>query len=336
MRAYSISITDPKSGKLWVPPSMAGLNTGVSYSSLVDGKINPNALNVELDLQVAPYAQPAGGSFIEISGIPVQEISQAYNLNGFNIAVSGGMQPGLPLATADFDQGQYGLLVQGSIYQAYGNWIGTSQTLDFQLQPPMGTNAAPVNLTFNWNAGQPLSQALTQALQTAYPAPAFQVQVNISPKLILPQSQAGYHYTLDQFAQYILKMSKALLGGTYQGVNISVQGQKIMVDDGTVQSAPKMINFYDLVGQPTWLDDATIQFKCPMRADINPFDFIKFPPTLVTTGFNAPSPFTNSKATFQGTFQTQTIRHVGNSRQADASSWCTVIECVTNPVNATT
>lgn len=330
MRAYSISITNQTTGELFVPPSLKGLNTGASYSSLLNGQSLAGALNVELDLPISTYAQPAGGGFIEISGVSVQEISQAYNLNGFNISVYGGMQPGLPLATADFNQGQYGLLVQGSIYQAYGNLIGTQQTLDFQLLPPMGTNDAPVNISFNWPTGVPLSTAIQQTLATAFPK--FSVVINISPKLVLPQAQTGYHGTLTQFAQYIKTMTKALLGGTYRGVDIAVQGARIVVDDGTVAPTPKMINFYDLIGQPTWLDDATIQFKAPMRADINPFDAITFPTTVVTTGFNAPSPFTNSKATFQGMFSVQNIRHVGDFRQAAAESWVTVIDCVTTPV----
>jgi hypothetical protein len=332
MRAYAISITDPMSGKLWVPPSLASINTGFSYASMLNGKPLDGALNVEMDIQVATYAQPAGGSFIEISGVSVQEISQAYNLNGFNIAVYGGMQAGLPLATADYNQKQYGLLVQGSIYQAYGNWIGTQQTLDLSLQPPMGTNSAPVNLTFDWASGVKLSDALTSTFTAAYPN--FTPTINISSNLVLPQRQVGYHYTLNQFAQYVKKMSAAIIGGSYTGVNIAVQGAKILVDDGTVPATPKMINFYDLIGQPTWLDDATIQFKCPMRADLNQLDYIQFPAAAVISGVNAPSPFTNAKATFQGQFQVSNIRHVGNFRQPDADSWCSVIDCFTNPVAA--
>lgn len=333
MRAYSISITDPNSGQLWVPPSLSGIDTGASYSSLLNGVTNAGALNVEMDLQVTNYADYGGASFIEISGVSIQEISQASNLNGFNISVYGGMQPGLPLATADFNQGQYGLLLQAQIYQAYGNWIGTQQTLDLNLQPATGTNAKPVNLTFNWKSGTPLSQALQQSLSTAYPK--LTPTININPNIVLPQDQVGYHYTLNQFAQYIKKMSKAVIGGTYGGVNISVQGAKIVVDDGTVPPTPKMINFYDLIGQPTWLTDGSIQFKTPMRADINVADQIQFPATVVTTGLNAPSPSTNAKATFQGTFSVSSVRHVGNYRQAGADSWVTVIDCFTTPVPAT-
>jgi len=48
------------------------------------------------------------------------------------------------------------------------------------------------------------------------------------------------------------------------------------------------------------------------------------------------SPITNSPATFgqnrnnlafQGVFQILNIRHVGNSRQADANSWCSIVDC---------
>lgn len=333
MRAYSLVITNAKTGELYVPPSLKGLTTGASYTSLLNGQSLAGALNVEFDLPIYTYAQPGGNSFIEISGISVQEISQANNLNGFNISVYGGMQAGLPLATADFKQGQYGLLLQGSIFQAYGNWIGTEQTLDLNLLPPTGTIDAPVNIVFNWIQGTSLSTAIQQSLTTAFPNFTAPI-INISPKLVLPQSQQGYHGTLTQFAQYLKAMTKGVLGGSYRGVDIVVQGGKIIVDDGTVTRAQKKINFYDLIGQPTWLDDATIQFKCPMRADINPFDDISFPVTQVTTGFNAPSPFTNQTTTFQGTFTVLEVRHVGNFRQASADSWCTVINCVTTPVSA--
>lgn len=334
MRAYQIAITNAKTNKLFVPQSLAGLNTGFSYSSLLNGQSLAGALNIEVDIPVYTYAQPGGNAFIEISGVSLLEISQASNLNGMNISVYGGMQPGLPLATADFNQGQYGLLVQGTIFQAYGNWIGTQQTLDLNLFPPTGTNDNPVNITVNWLKGTQLSQAIQQTLATAFPPP-FQIIVNISPKLVLPQTQPGYHGTLTQFAQYIKTMTKALLGGSYMGVDIAVQGKKIIVDDGTKTQTAKLINFYDLIGQPTWIDDATIQFKTPMRADINPFDAITFPPAIVTTGFNAPSPFTNANATFHGTFIVQDIRHVGNFRQSSSDDWCTIINCNTTPISAT-
>jgi hypothetical protein len=76
----------------------------------------------------------------------------------------------LPLA----NPAQAGLLVQGYIWQAFGNWIGTDQSIDLIIAPgppPPDINnlSVPPNLTLNWQQGQSMSDAIKNALTTAYP-----------------------------------------------------------------------------------------------------------------------------------------------------------------------
>ena len=306
---------------------MAGLNSQSSYGSSDSGQVSGNpllgALNLNLDIPVAPYALPDGHAWCELEGVSLQEISQANNLSGANISIYAGFQKGLPLE----NPGQAGLLVQGTIYQAYGNWIGTEQTIDFLVYPPTGTNTNPVNLVFHWTKGQTLAAALQQTLATAFPK--YTVSVTITSNIVAPQDQVGYYSTLTQFSQYIYRMSKLFMGGNYAGVNIFIQGNRIIADDGTVQKTPKTIKFQDLIGQPTWIQFPAIQFKCPMRSDIQVGDWVTLPQALVTTGAGTTNPLVNANLTFKGTFQITSVRHVGNFREPSADAWVTVFDAAT-------
>src|SRR6185437_10790116 len=271
MRYYNIVISDATSG--------ATLRT---YTSFQNGQNLPGALNVEIDIIVSPYGTPAGNGLVRVWGVPLQDIGQASNFNGASIKVYGGMQKGLPLANPS----QSGLLVQGSVFQAFGNWINTNQTLDLILAPPMGTPAAPANLSFNWPAGQSATTAMQNMLKTAFPG--FQVSININPKLVQSFDEAGVYQTLTQFSQYIRQRTRAIINGgsstgTYQGVQVTVTGNKIVVADGTTKAAAKNVLFTDLIGQPTWYAPDQIQVTCVMRADISAQDYVTLPNTQTTT-----------------------------------------------------
>jgi len=333
VRYFRIVITNPQTGAVVVPSSLASIDPTSSYTSFVNGKTLPGALNVEFDIPVTVYAVPFGEAFVRIWGVSLAEISQANDLNNLNIAVYGGFQKGLPLA----DPSQAGLLVQGYIYQALGNWIGNSMTLDLYIRPGNSatdsTPTKPKNITLNWKKGTPLSGALQQTLSAAYPG--FTSTINISSKVVATEDQIGYYSGMEQLGAYVKAMSKQIVGGSYQGVDILLTGTTFKVDDGTVQNTPKQIAFKDMIGQPTWLDSVTIQTKFAMRADIAVMDYLQFPPAITTQSGNANSPFVNPKATFQGTFQVKQIRHVGNYRQADGNSWVTVVDTYsTAPVAA--
>lgn len=248
MRYYSIVITN-KDGK--APPNfqaVAGASVqGATFTSFVNGQSVPGALNIELDIPVAPFHAPAGFGLVRIWGISLQQIAQAADLNGMSIAVYGGMQKGLPLANPQ----QSGLLAQGTITQAFGNWEGTSQTLDLIFGASDGTAAAPANVTHNWQKGTACQDAIKSAISTAFPKCT--VDVNVSSKLVLPETDVGFYGTLGEYASYLFQMSRSILGtANYVGVHVAQTGQKITVYDGTgTQQDPRQIVFQDLIGQPT-------------------------------------------------------------------------------------
>jgi hypothetical protein len=310
MRYYKIRITDPKSGA-----------TVVEYTSLNTlGQTIPGALNIELDIPVSNMAEPAGSAYVKIWGISLEQIGQAYDLNNKNIEVYAGMQKGLPLANPK----QAGLILQGTISQAFGNWQGLEQSLDFVINAIGGSASDPKNIILNWKKGQVLGDAIKSALSTAFPE--FQAEIKTSSKLVLNQDEAGYYETVTQFADYVKIVSQHILGKQgYLGVDILVQNKKFIVYDGSTESTPKEVQFIELIGQPTWIEFSKVNFKCVMRADLNVGDYVKLPQGQATVTANSFSQF-RSKTAFSGVFRIDVVRHVGNFRQPDASSWATIYD----------
>ena len=109
MRYYKIVITDE------------GGDIKKQWSSLDGTTGNPimGALNIEIDVPMAPLGVPAGDAYVRICGISLLGVGQSANLNGLYLAAYGGMSKGLPLANPE----QNGLLVKGQIFQAFGNWL---------------------------------------------------------------------------------------------------------------------------------------------------------------------------------------------------------------------
>lgn len=323
MRYYRIDLSDPVTKQPIRPRSFGGFGL---TSKLPNGQTNPAALNIELDIPVAAYAQPGGGAFVRIWGLGLQDIVAAADLNDKLISIYGGMAAGLPLA----NPAQAGLLVQGQIFQAFGNWIGTDQTVDLLLLPSTGTVDAPKNIVLNWTAGQSMAAALDVTLLTAFPEA--QRIITISPRLVLAHDEVGYYASLTQLAQRIEALSKEIITDTnYKGVRISYDGVTLTVNDAT-DSAPKVkaISFQDLVGQPTWIAPQVIQATCVMRGDIRPFDVVSLPPSLATTTQQSMLRF-QDKTTFSGTYWVAEMHHFGNYRQAEASSWVTVLNLIPLP-----
>jgi hypothetical protein len=297
------------------------------YTSFVNGKSDPGALHVELNIPVSTLAAPRGDAFVQIWGIPLADIAQASDLNGMQVAVYGGMQKGLPLANPS----QAGLLVKGYIFQAFGNWLGVDMTLDLVIRaaappPASSTSSAaptPRNLVLNTKAGSSFSDAIKNTLTTAYPG--FTVNVNVSANLVRSSDTVGFYSETTSFARYIKEATRAILGGNYAGVDIAIADKTISVYDSvSTQNNPTQIAFQDLIGQPTWIEAAQITFKCVMRADIRLGSFVKMPPTLVTNTAQAQSSISNQKAAFQGSFFVSSVQHFGAFRQPDAASWVTV------------
>lgn len=340
MRYYDIQIRQPGSNQLVRPASLAKLNLPSSFTSVINGQNIPGALKVELNLLSFNAHAFEGGSYVRIWGVGLSELVQSFNLNGYPIIVKGGMSKGLPLA----NPAQAGILASGKIFQAYGNWIGTDQTLELQLLPDTGTTNAPKNYSCIWPANTPLSQAIETTLAAALPNVPNRI-IKISPDLKMAGPSWGTWGTLEEFSQAILKMSllpqfkglKPIGGGPYPGVKIlPPKDNTILVYDGTVDytqnsfSNPVKIDFNDLIGQPTWLEASVINFKTVMRADISVGDYIDLPaglaPPYVLTAPAAATPGASARdrLTFTGTFKVNRMQHFGDSRQPDAASWCSV------------
>ena len=332
MRYYAIVITD-SSGK--PPPNFPAIQgadiPGANFCSWINGANDPGALNIEIDAPIGPFHTPIGAALIRIWGISLQQISQVSSLNRqtdqFNISVYAGMHPGLPLANA----AQSGLILQGSILNAFANWIGTEMTLDLTISPSLGspTEAGYKNIVHNWQANTPLAQSLEQTLKTAFPA--LTPKISISPNLVLAYNDTGFYQTLEQFANYIFQASRDVVKTKgYAGVRVSQQGNQLIVTDGTQQAqGAKQIAFTDLIGQPTWIAYNVVSVKTVMRADINISDQVTLPPSLVTTTA-ASAPQYRSQTSFQGTFMVPEMRHVGNIRQPDGASWNTTLNMASN------
>lgn len=335
MRYYSINIEDA--------PPVFGTGLGeATYTSFVGGRTLPNAWNVELDIPSSTADSPMGGAGVRIWGISINEISQAADLAALNkqkkIKIFGGMQRGLPLA----NPAQAGLLFQGYIYQAFGNWVGTEMTLDLVCQPGEpprseaggtysggGTGAydRPINLTLDWKKGATLGAALENTLKTAFPT--FQITNRTSQNLVYSADQPHIAQTVTQLGQWAKQFSRGMIkDANYMGVSISIFGNTITIFDGsqTGGAAEKQIAFTDLIGQPTWIEPLVVQIKCVMRTDIKIFDTIRLPQTSVINTANAMSSLVpNQRLAFQGTFTVLQSRSLGNFRQPDANSWVTII-----------
>jgi hypothetical protein len=351
MRYYDVKITDPKSGTLVQPSFMQKTGVQSTFTSFVNGQTLPGALDIELDIPLTTYDTPWFGSRLTVWGVGIKELAQSNDLNGKNIEIRAGMKPGLPLATAASQDNQAGLILSGTIYQAFGNWIGNEMRLDMILQPPTGGGQTQVNLQFACPANQPMAQAIKQCITTALGNAGYEVKVSVSPQFVFNYDQKGTYSKLSSFANWLKRVSKSqqfngiktTTGIPYStnGVSVSITGKTVLVYDGTdngyanwSSSKPREIKFQDMIGQPTFIDPVSMNFKTVLRADISVGDYIKMPqqlaaPYVVTAPAAAvPGSPARNKAIFQGMFLVRGVHHFARFRQADGASWCTVFDCV--------
>lgn len=333
MRYYEIVITNPKTGEIVRPKNAASLKLPYTYGSFVNGQTNPNALDIEVQLNVAPQHVPIQGSFVRIWGVSLEEISQANNLYSFNITVKVGMKKGLPLANPKFA----GVAITGTIWQCFGNWENLDKTLDIFM---IGGAITPANFQFNWPKNSQLADAIKTTLSSALPD--LQQKVAISDKLVTGGAQQAIYSNVRDFATAINKTSllpqfagiKPLGGGKYQGVKIEIKDNTVIVSDGTQQIGdnsvdnPKVIEFVDLIGQPTWIGPNKINFKTVMRADLQPGDVVKLPnlksPYVLTQGgAGIPGGGSTNPLAFKGSFVILQQYYFGRFRSPNASAWVT-------------
>jgi hypothetical protein len=322
----------------------AGSQTWTSGSA---GQNDPGALDLEFDISLGlGEADNPTAANITIFGIPIQLISQAYNFTNKDLQLSAGYIPGLPLATLQAPHA--GLILKGLIYPAYGNWVMNNLSLSFVVKAGgdggQGGPTNPKNIVHNMPAGTPLSSAIQNTLSTAFQGSS--VQVNISDKLKLSYPDWSFHQGFEQYANYIKALSHSILGtpstSGYTGVRMTMQGNQIKVTDGTTKS-PVTLIYEDIIGQPTWIGNNTIQVTTLLRSDVGPIaggsgtPQIKLPASILTSytaagalpgGGGIDGNPGNDYLTFQGAWNVQKVRHVGRFRDPQWSAWTTIIEAI--------
>jgi hypothetical protein len=299
------------------------------WTSHPNGIFEPGALQIEYDVLVGPYGTPTGASTVTVRGISLQDIGQAQQFAGMTLQLKAGMAaPGLPLISPS----QAGTILQGNVFQAFGNWEGVNQTVDFVVVPGIYTVGNPGNILLNWTAGQQLSAALTQTFSVAYPG--VQVVMNISADLVQDHDEPHICGTLDQLAQVVGDITEGVFDNR---VTIGIQGGQIVVYDSTYKPSPIQLNFNDFVGQPTWIGVNTIQIKMVARADLQMGGYVRMPqglqnaPGVITTTAAASPSTVKYQTAFQNNFIVQELRQIGNFRSADATQWSTIMNCLLIP-----
>lgn len=319
-RYYEITLT-PTAASLSASGGVA--QQGRVFTSYPNGKNDPGALNVQLDLLSSTFAVPMGNSTISIDGIALADILEAQQFAGMQIVVKGGMQAGLPLANPS----QAGVLLRGQIFQSFGNWVATDMNLNFVIVPSTYTFANPGNFVLNWKPGQSLADALAATLNAAYPGVARIMNIR---DYVTNAPKVAYYHTLPQFARWLKSATKSK---TSSGVDIAILNNgQIFVSDGSVKGTAVQLAFTDLVGQPKWVDQNQMQFSTVMRADIQVGSYVLMPvglqnaPGIVQTAAASLPSSLKYKTSFQGQFVIQSVRHIGNFREPDGTQWVTIYQ----------
>lgn len=341
MRRYEITITD-QDGNPKIIKGKGGVHIfNGTFTSTDDlGRNIPGALNIELDVPVSVCNSPLGGASLRVYGVGLPLISQAADFNPSidrktycNIEIKCGMSKGLPLSNPQ----QYGTILRSRIEQAFGNWQGTSQEIDFIMVQPTGTIENPLNFSFNCPNNGFLGDAIKDTLKNVFKTS--EIKINISDRLIAPEDIVASYSTLDQFSEYINDRSRSIFNdANYKGIQIAFLDNVISVYDFTQQpkESPLQINFQDLIGQPTWISPYTLAFSTPMRYDIRVASQVIMPSETVqgeNRGLILTTPYSQSQyketVNFTGVFNVVMVRHMGIFRQGTANSWVTVFHVAT-------
>jgi hypothetical protein len=313
MRFYNIVITNSSGAVLRQYTSLAS-----------DGTFNPQCLRVTLDIPQSNFAQPAGLAMVRIYGVAFTDINSTADINGMNVTISAGMSKGLPLANPK----QQGVIARGYVYQAFGNWQGTEISLDLIIAPSVGNADQAAAITLDWKQGTPLTGAVTNALNAAFPS--IPVVGQFSDAVTANQDTPHISSSMGDFAQKVNEFSNAVATqDDYLGANIAMQGDKFYLFDGTSteDQTTVAIAFTDLIGNATWIEYNVMQFKAVMRGDLSPGGIVTLPKG--TNAINSQNTFTQFRQnlSFQNSFMVSKIRHLGDSRQRGADSWVTVVDC---------
>jgi hypothetical protein len=317
MRYYKIIITPPANAT----PGVSF--TPITYTSVGALGDNYSALQVDLDIYQAAAHTPAPLGSITLYGVSFDNINQSIYLPGALIQVFVGMTAGLPFANPD----QIGLIVEGTILQAFGNFQGNNVSLSLIITGGAVDPTESINLPLIWRKGDTLTKAVTEALQTGYIGS--KVTGSFSQDLVAVQDETAIYTNLKTLAVWVNSASKAINSSAkYSGASIVNTSSGFQLYDSlSPQVGNTLINYVDLIGNITWLNVATISAKVVMRADLEVGKYVSFPalaPVVNTAIFNQ----YRNKLAFDGIFLITRLRHQGSSRQANADSWVTIIEAI--------
>jgi len=306
--------------------------------------MDPGAPLVEIDITTAPADTVGTAGSITVWGQPVSLLKQSQGFYNKKYSLSVGMAQGLPLATQQSPQA--GQILGGTdvITGVFSSFEGLTQYLGFGLggypanrgtpAPFAASNQFPVrNIVLNWQKGAPLSQALMQCFQTAYPE--LQASVNVSPNLVANQNNLHFAGAIAELNSWLREFTIGEYSNSmpqqYQGVSIVMGNGKIAAHDGTKTSGAKQIQFTDLIGQPTFIERNEISFKTVMRGDLSVGDAITLPQGQILNvsgnlGLGA-------ELAVSGSWTINQLRWIGNSRNPNGDAWCTVIQANQAPVS---
>jgi hypothetical protein len=332
MRYYNITISPPTAN-----PSQF---TPFSFSSQTNGIDNYSCLQVDLDIYQTSFDQYSSNGYVRLMGVDLKQLNSSANINPqitadgskinlCKIKVEVGMSKGLPYANPK----QRGVVLQGGILQAFGNWQGTTVSLDMVLAPIAVDQNAQNNITFSLKKGQELTDAVKLALQNSYKnadgTPA-NVVGSFSQGLKYTEDAPAQHFNLFSLASAVKRISKQINPNpAYTGATITATNTGFyLTDSGITPSATKVIEFTDVIGNLTWLGINTISAKVVMRGDLNVGDYISFQSSIpISNIINNQSQYRN-KIAFNNVFYVTKLHHVGSSRNFDGNSWVTVIEAI--------
>lgn len=294
------------------------------YTSFVNGVTVKGALNIEFDLPLASVDVPSSGAMVKVWGIPLGDVTQATDFNGKLIKVYGGMRYGLPLANPK----QSALLVQGMIFQCFGNWQGEELSNTFIVQPSLGKEKAPLNLSFSCKKGANLSDSIANVLlQSSVVGATVSMGQGLDKRLVAPEDIFHVVPTVAEFARFIREYTISLVNDPkYNGVYIIAAGDNFIVTDGENTQTAMPINATDLIGQPVFLNAVTVQVKCVLRGDIGLFQTISLPDGFFGKSTASSAGFIRDGISFTGAYTVVKIRHIANFRSSDANSWVTVLD----------
>lgn len=326
MRYYLLSITDPKTGE--PPVDARGNPIGPFDTSKTPGR----GLHIEFDAVITGLDVVNSGTMMAIYGLPMDVLKQSVKLNGCQVSLIAGFSKGLPLA----NRHQQGEIINGEIFRAYANWIGTNQSLNLVINPALrrDENDNPISMSAYGKKGEKLSDVIVRSLKDVFPKK--KIKCSISDKLVLPEDFPLEYRLISSLASVVRDISHDMMrDDTYSGVSMVMQSDSILIYDNHTADwdSPKEILAHELIGQPTWIKPFVISFKCPMRGEVRngnvvslPQGMISGPSSILMTNTTQASARIKDTVTFSGKFLIRSVRHVGAFLVADGDSWVTVFE----------